>query len=110
MRPANAGFSYHGWLRKYDAAGGELWTRAEAGAGPRELGNRVAVDAAGNVFVTWLGIWTYDGQGTPGDRDPCRADLLAIDGAGRRALAGNVARPTNTFESLVDVWVGSYLR
>ena len=110
LRPANAAFSYHGWLRKYDAAGGELWTRAEAGAGPRELGNRVAVDAAGNVFVTWLGIWTYDGQGTPGGRDPCRADLLAIDGAGRRALAGNVARPTNTFESLVDVWVGSYLR
>jgi len=52
------------WVRKYDSAGKELWTRTYNGiANYLDEGTGIAVDGSGNVYVTGcesVTMWDYD--------------------------------------------------
>jgi hypothetical protein len=56
------------FLRKYDPAGTELWTR-QFGGGGGDGGAGVALDAAGNPYVAGTTRGTMPGQVTGGDYD-----------------------------------------
>jgi hypothetical protein len=110
LTTATGSLAYLGWLRKYSPAGEVLWTRTEENAGPREIGNQIAIAPSGRIFVAWLHISEYDGQGALQRTRDCRADRLAFDRQGRALLSGSVGRPNpSSFITLADVWVGSFL-
>ncbi|MEX1362572.1 MAG: DUF4215 domain-containing protein [Nannocystaceae bacterium] len=111
------------WVRKYDAAGAEQWTRTHAGpAGDNDEGNGVAADAAGNVIVAGYqtvqdagrDVWVrkYDAAGTeqwtqtfnaPQDgSDTGRG--VAVDGDGAIVVAASVFRGTQSD----NIWVRKY--
>jgi hypothetical protein len=110
--------SYLGWLRKYDPAGEELWTRIEEGpsgasggaplVGTRQMG--LALGDSDDILVAWKEPHRYDDQGTLKEAWSCPASLLAVDSHGNLLLAGSVTRPNldDTFVEQVDVWIGSY--
>ncbi len=66
------------FVRKYDPAGNELWTRQFGGAGGDGAAG-VALDAAGNVYVVGTTRGTLPGQTSGGDYD---AFLRRYDPAG----------------------------
>src|SRR5205814_2134954 len=63
------------WLRKYDAAGTELWTVT----GETGVGRAVAIDKSGSIVLTGesLGLRRYDGHGQETSRQP----LPGLEGA-----------------------------
>jgi hypothetical protein len=63
------------WLRRYDAAGAELWTIT----GDEGAGRGLALDAQGTIWLTGesIGLRTYDRDGTLRLRKP----LPGLDGA-----------------------------
>lgn len=67
------------FVRAYDRAGKELWT-AQFGTSQDDAANGVAVDAAGNVFVTGTTKGTLPGQTSAGAAD---AFLRVYDRAGK---------------------------
>ncbi len=56
------------FVRKYDAAGSELWTR-QFGTPNSDVSNSVATDAGGNVYVTGFTGGTLPGQSFSGSFD-----------------------------------------
>ncbi|HLF41426.1 MAG TPA: SBBP repeat-containing protein [Acidimicrobiia bacterium] len=60
---------FDAFVRKYDAAGAEIWTR-QFGSSGGEGANSVAVDGAGNVFVVGSSRATMPGQVSAGEYDP----------------------------------------
>ena len=69
-----------GYLRKYDAAGNELWTR-QFGSTGLDLARGVSADAAGDVYVAGSTFDVFSGQATAGGRD---AIVLSFDSEGNR--------------------------
>lgn len=71
-RPVPPGFLLNGdfFLVKFDAKGNRLWTRQRGGNGySDESASRVAVDAAGNVFVAGTMQQNFDGYVSAGNSD-----------------------------------------
>jgi hypothetical protein len=66
------------YVRKYDSAGNELWTR-QFGTVSGEMANSVSVDGGGNVFVAGTTAGELPGQTSAGDTD---AFVRKYDGAG----------------------------
>jgi len=114
-----------GFLRKYDKAGNEVWTRQLGTSGPDSVSG-VALDSGGNIYVTgatWgalsnqvsLGgedafIQKYDNTGTEiwtrqfGTSDSDRGLAIATDSMGNAYVAG-VMR--NSFDAFVRMYAGS---
>ncbi len=126
------------FVRKYDAAGNELWTREFGTAGGESAGG-VAVDGAGNVYVggntngtlpgqTSAGgfdtfLRKYDAAGNElwtrefGTPDEDVGGLLALDAAGNAYVEGRVGAiasgTTNVFVRKYDpagnvVWISQF--
>jgi uncharacterized delta-60 repeat protein len=111
------------WVRKYDADGGELWTRTVDGpsAGP-DNGKGIAADSAGNVIVVgWettathgTDVWLrkYDSNGDElwtrtYDAPQHGTDLgesVAVDSSDNVVVAGTIYRGVQSH----NVWVRKY--
>jgi beta-propeller repeat-containing protein len=86
------------FVRKYDPAGNEIWTR-QFGGGGGDGGAGVAIDAAGDVYVVGTTRGTLPGQTTGGDYDafvrrydPAGNEVWTrqfggVEGEGARAVA-----------------------
>ena len=63
--------SFDGFLKKYDAAGNELWTRqfGTAAGGTVRVGGLV-VDTAGDIYITGEATLAFPGQTNAGSLDP----------------------------------------
>ncbi len=93
--PGQTGFGlYDGFLRKYDPAGAELWTR-QFGREWDEWASAVAVDGAGSVYVAgaWDGsfLWKYGCDGTllwKREFEAATAGGVTLDAAGNIYLVG----------------------
>ncbi|MDH5662022.1 MAG: SBBP repeat-containing protein [Elusimicrobiota bacterium] len=102
-----SGESYNIWVRKYDSAGNEVWTRTHNGlANNADEGRGIAVDGSGNVYVTGdefvtgedPNVWTrkYDQDGSEVwtrtyngvINGPDAGFGLAIDGSGSVYVTG----------------------
>ena len=96
-----------GWIRKYSSTGEVIWTRTEEAAGPRDIGNKIAIASDGSVLVAWLGLFSYDEDGSLLGTLACRADHVAFAPSGSMLLAGSVELPSDSFLQLSDVWLGA---
>jgi hypothetical protein len=88
-----------GYLRKYDAAGSELWTR-QFGTTGVDLARGVAADLAGNVYVAGRTTAVFSGQSTAGGGD---ATVLSFDSEGNRRWTRQFG--TTGADSAVDIAV-----
>ncbi|MBA7519178.1 hypothetical protein ES705_11253 [subsurface metagenome] len=112
------------WVRKYDSDGNEVWTRSYNGtADGDDRGNGIAIDGAGNVYVTgyefvtgeweniWVGkydsdgeeVWTRTHDGPANDED--EGYDIAVDGSGNVYVTGY--EYYDAIEEL-NIWVRKY--
>lgn len=70
--------SYDAFVRKYDAAGSEVWT-TQFGSAAADLGHGVALAPSGEVFVVGLTQGILPGESTAGGAD---AFLIELDSVG----------------------------
>ena len=101
------------FLAKYDSAGNYLWAHAFGNAFLNDEGDRVAVDAAGNIFIT--GFWSGTADFNP---DPVvtnnlssgsgvRSRFLAkYDPDGNYLAAKNIGNSVGTLPSSRDAQTG----
>jgi hypothetical protein len=68
------------FLAKYDSGGNQLWVR-QLGTAGNDVGNGVAVDAAGNAYLSGYTSGTFSGQTSAGGTD---AFLAKYDGSGNQ--------------------------
>ena len=119
------------FVRKYDAAGMELWTR-QFGSTDGLLARGVAVDAAGNAYVVGWGVGALPGQTWSGNNDAflrkydpdgtaiwtrqfgtSGSDVtygVAVDGPGYAHVAGdtNGVFPGQTSSGIGDAFLRKY--
>lgn len=108
------------WVRKYDPAGNELWTRTHDGPeATNDEGNGIAADSAGNVIAVGFqsvqdvgrDVWVrkYDSDGNElwtatydaPQHGSDTAHGVAVDGADAIVVAGSIFRGTQSD----NVWV-----
>ena len=129
------GFEYRGdlgqssnvWLRKYDTNGNTLWTETYDNPGhSSDVARGVALDAAGNVYVTgierrddlgqnlniWLGKYDTDGNilwtetyDSP-DHGYDSGEDIAVDAAGNVYVTGCERR--DDLGQSQNIWLGKY--
>jgi hypothetical protein len=92
-----------GFLRKYDSAGGELWTRqfgSFGGAGVRDVGTDVATDSAGNVYVV-----SEVGAALPGEAHAGMTDVVLrkYDAGGRLLWTAQFGSTSSDLPNAVQV-------
>jgi hypothetical protein len=91
-----------GWdafLRRYDPAGNELWTR-QFGGGGGETAAKVAVDAGGDAYVVGGTRAALPGQTTAGDYD---AFLRKYDPAGNEVWTRQFGTPAEDYALAVTL-------
>ena len=132
-REAAAGQGWNVWTRKYDSYGTELWTKTYNGkSNGDDVGNGIALDARGNVYVTGFeglakpgwdigNIWTkkYDSYGTDiwtkANGVNGVATGIAVDSSGNAYITGSeglagtsniLLKKYDSFE--IEVWVKTF--
>ena len=72
----NHGGESDAYLRKYDSAGNELWTR-QFGSFTTDYGRSVAVDSVGSVVITGYTVRRFRGIHTPAVETPISGSTTA---------------------------------
>ncbi len=93
---------YDAFVRKYDAAGNELWTR-QFGSNSYEEASDIAVDTAGNSYVVGFTYGTIPGQASSGYID---AFVRKYDTAGNEVWTRQFG--TSAYDQASGIHVDSY--
>jgi hypothetical protein len=93
----NAGFT-DAFVRKYDSAGTELWTR-QFGTNDRDNGDSLSVDGSGNVYVSGRTQGSMPGQTNAGAYD---VFVRKYDGAGTELWTRQFGSSGNEFDAGVS--------
>ena len=108
------------FVAKYNTAGGLVWAKSVGGTSNSELGQSIAVDGSGNVYVTGYFAGTADFDPGPGTASltsagPNAAFLLKLDGSGNYQWARQMGGSAGAIGTAVAadasgaVILGSYI-
>ena len=121
---------YDAWVAKYDGNGKEIWRR-QLGSSQYEEGTAIALDDAGNIYITGFTEGAVDGESGVSDRDAWvamydnqghkqwveqlrspnsdSANGIAVDGAGNVYLTGSTDGDLGGVSAGgSDAWIAKY--
>ncbi len=90
---------YDAWVAKYDSEGNEVWKR-QLGSSEYDEANGIAVDNAGNVYLTGITDGSIDPQSGVSDRD---AWVAMYNSAGDRKLIQQLPSPNSDYANGIAV-------